>query len=108
MGMFRRCYVVVLLGVLVDVVNPGLPGIFSLQHGNLYVEGIPRAQSTAAEASRMRVTIRPRTFPDPVSAATLRYARASAANRRGTHDQPLRPRLARALSAEDSADPEEH
>jgi hypothetical protein len=51
MKTFRRWHGLVLLGLMIDLVNPTMPGVFSLLHGNLFMDGVTRAHGNIADAT---------------------------------------------------------
>lgn len=108
MKTFRRWHVLVLLGLMIDLINPVLPGIFSLQHGNLYMDGVTRAHGSVADAPCMRDSPRVPTAADPPRAVAARAAHVVVRDARRAQEHPNHRRTVHVTAAQGSADTEDH
>jgi hypothetical protein len=109
MKTLRRGHVLlVLLGLMIDLVNPTMPGIFSLLHGDLYMDGVTRAYESVADATCMRDCPRVRIAVDASSAVVARAAPVVVrdARRAQVHPDPRRP--VHVTAAHGSADTDDH
>jgi hypothetical protein len=105
-----RCWqLLVLLGLMIDLANPALPGIFSLLHGDLYIDGVTRAYGrVAADATCMRDSPRVRTAADPPRAVAAHAAHVVVRDVRRAHEHPDPRRTLHVTAAQGSADTEDH
>ena len=105
----RRWLLLLLLGVLVDLANPALPGVFSLLNGDLFMDGVTRMQGSA-EARSVRECPRVPPAADPLH-AVMAVARPSAPavrdGRRASERSGPR-RAMRDVAAPVSSDTEDH
>lgn len=107
MKTFCRCHVLVLLGLLIDLINPALPGVFSLSHGDLYMDGVTRAYGSVGGATSVRDVPRERIAPAIPRLVTVRMAHAVRDARR-THERPDVRGAVAATAPHGSADTEDH
>jgi hypothetical protein len=71
----RRCHLLMLLALVVDLVNPVMPGVFSLVHDGLFMDGVTRARGTVASTGYVRYAARVPTSADRPRADVARAAR---------------------------------
>jgi hypothetical protein len=94
----RRWHVLVLLALIIDLVNPVMPGVFSLVQATLFMDGVTRAHVSLAGPCWIRECLRMRTSADAPSAEVARGVHVAVRDARRAHEQPD-PRRALSVSA---------
>jgi hypothetical protein len=106
MTTFRRWHLLVLVGLMIDLVNPTMPGIFSLSHGDLFMDGVTRAHGSVPGTTSLRDHSPARPADRPAAAVSRGEKMVPRDTRRAdTHpDQRRSDPAPRALSAADTED----
>jgi hypothetical protein len=106
---FRRWHVLLLLSLMIDLVTPTMPGIFSILHGNLFMDGLTRAPRSPADVTCLRECPRARiSAADPLRASALRAADLGARDARRAHEHPDPRRPLYVIASPRAADSEDH
>jgi hypothetical protein len=104
----RRWHTLVLLALVMDLVNPVLPGIFSLVHGALFMDGVTRAHGGLAGASCVRDCPRGRAVADTTRSEPTAGIRTVVRDARRTHEHPDPRRMLSVAAGPRSDDVEDH
>jgi hypothetical protein len=104
----RRWLLLFLLGVLIDLADPSLPGIFSLLNGDLFMDGVMRVQGGSADAKCVRDCPRVPTAAEPLHAVVAPARPPAVRDARRAFPHPVARRSADTTTAESLGDTEDH
>ena len=108
MKTYRGWHVLALLGLIIDLVNPTLPGVFSLLNCDFFMDGATRAQGNVPNATCLRGGPRVRTSAEPSDHTAARASHVVVRDARRIHRHPEPRRPLYVTTVRSSADTEDH